>query len=327
MRGVDWVVFGALDVLVAQSTRLRYRPSSCADLVPTLSWAMRLYTRTGDGGTSGLLGGGRRSKTDVIFCALGDVDELCCSIGVAAAHLRVRLERDEALGAESGAASPPSVRAEASSVADDLMEIQSRLFDLGSVIASANTPDMLPSSPFDPALVGGRDAASPSRIAVSLERRIDALSASLPRLVDFILPSGSLAGAQLHLARAVARRAERSVAAVAEAQRALDQRRESSAERALTAAFGSIEVDARESGGGSAADGSASSAPSSSSSLSRPGSAPGSGTRASCRLACALVYLNRLSDYLFAAARIVNAAAGTTETTWKQLRSDDRVDA
>lgn len=292
---------------------------------------MRLYTRTGDGGTSGLLGGGRRPKTDVVFAALGDVDELCCTIGVAAAHLRLQLEAAERR-ADAGAgddAPSPTAGTEASSVALDLVDVQSRLFDLGSVIASADTPEVLPSSPFDPPSVGGRRAAALSPVAVALERRIDDLSDSLPRLRDFILPSGSLAGAQLHLARAVARRAERSVAVVAEAQRARELRR-GSQEHGLGSIFGSCETEGRTSAGsgslGPALD-RTSSTPHSSSSPAQDAAAAAAQPSAACRLACALVYLNRLSDYLFAAARVVNAAKGIAETTWRQLRTEERVDA
>jgi cob(I)alamin adenosyltransferase len=142
----------------------------------------RIYTRTGDGGTSGLVTGERRSKADLRFAAIGDVDELNAAVGVA--------------------------RLAAGEVADErLARIQNDLFDLGADLA---TPD-------------GVALAFPAlRITdpqvVRLETEIDAMNADLLPLKSFVLPAGTALAAHLHVARAVARRAERAVVALMAAE-------------------------------------------------------------------------------------------------------------
>jgi cob(I)alamin adenosyltransferase len=141
----------------------------------------KIYTRTGDDGSTGLVDGSRVSKADLLMVAIGDVDEANSAIGVARA----------ALG-------PTPLE-------EILARIQNDLFDLGADLA---TP-------------GGIDGALrivPSQVAW-LEAQIDALNAGLAPLTSFILPAGAPGAAALHLARAVTRRAERAaVAAQAGAQ-------------------------------------------------------------------------------------------------------------
>lgn len=135
---------------------------------------MKIYTKAGDDGTTGLLGPGRLGKDSPRIDAYGTVDELNAAIGVArAAGLDARAE---VLAAR----------------------IQDDLFAVGAALAD---PD--PQGRF-------ASAVSPDRI-VALEEAIDALEAELPPLSQFILPGGSAAAAQLHLARTVCRRAERAV--------------------------------------------------------------------------------------------------------------------
>jgi cob(I)alamin adenosyltransferase len=135
----------------------------------------KIYTRTGDDGTTGLVDGSRRSKADALLAAIGDVDEANSAIGVAVAALG---EGD---------------------LAEALRRVQNDLFDLGADFA---TP-------------GGMEGALrivPAQVA-RLEAEIDALNDRLAPLTSFILPGGHPAAAALHLARAVTRRAERSAIA------------------------------------------------------------------------------------------------------------------
>ncbi len=178
----------------------------------------RIYTRTGDAGETSLGDGSRVPKNQPRVDLYGDVDELNSVLGCAAAVLG---------RADSGRP-----------LAKLLFGIQSRLFDLGSVLA-------------DP----GLSAREQDFDAAALERWIDSMDAHLAPLANFILPGGSEAAAMLHLARAVCRRAERKAVALAGAE--------------------PVPVGA-------------------------------------------IVYLNRLSDALFTAARAANAAAGVTDVPWRK---------
>jgi cob(I)alamin adenosyltransferase len=171
----------------------------------------KVYTKTGDAGETALVGGTRVSKAQARVVAFGDVDELNSLLGVARTFLA-----DEELDAELG-------------------RIQNELFILGADLAS---PSDVQLRRVDETLVQ------------ELEQLIDRLLEELEPLQEFILPGGSQAGAFLHLARTVARRAERSVVLLTEQE--------------------SINAHA-------------------------------------------LVYLNRLSDYLFVAARVVNRRTGMAE--------------
>ncbi|MBL8649188.1 MAG: cob(I)yrinic acid a,c-diamide adenosyltransferase [Sphingopyxis sp.] len=140
----------------------------------------KIYTRTGDDGTTGLVDGSRVAKSDALMAAIGDVDEANSAIGVAVAAL-------------DGA----------SDAAKMLARIQNELFDLGADLATP--PDIqFGFGPHDMAL-----RIMPSQIA-RLEDEIDAMNEGLEALKSFILPGGTEAAARLHLARAIARRAERA---------------------------------------------------------------------------------------------------------------------
>lgn len=138
----------------------------------------KIYTRTGDAGTTGLVDGSRVAKTDVRMQAIGDVDEANSAIGVAIASL------DDA------------------ALRTALARIQNDLFDLGADIAT-------PGDDFTPSEMVLRIV--PAQVE-RLEREIDAMNEPMPPLSSFILPGG--AAASLHLARAIARRAERSAVAI-----------------------------------------------------------------------------------------------------------------
>jgi cob(I)alamin adenosyltransferase len=139
---------------------------------------MKIYTKTGDEGQTGLFGGPRVRKDDVRIEAYGTVDELNATIGVA---------RCQSL--------PPAID-------QCLLRVQSELFSVGAELA---TPDP---QKHGTALVGERQIAA-------LESAIDELEQTLPALRNFILPGGSPAAASLHVARGICRRTERRVVTLA----------------------------------------------------------------------------------------------------------------
>lgn len=143
---------------------------------------MKIYTRTGDRGTTGLFGGGRVSKHHQRVVAYGDVDELNSLLGV------VR-------------ATPPTTLFDG-----ELEQIQRDLFAIGGQLATPD-PDRVRTA-LEKAALG------PERVA-AFETLIDAADGELPPLRSFILPGGSPKAAALHLARTVCRRAERTVVALA----------------------------------------------------------------------------------------------------------------
>ena len=179
---------------------------------------MRIYTKGGDKGQTGLFGGARVPKCDPRVSAYGDVDELNAVLGVA---------RTLPLPAE---------------VAARLDAVQHQLFTLGSELA---TPE--------PEKARIEIPRTQPAWAQELEKDIDAIDAEVPELRQFVLPGGTPAAAQLHLARTVCRRAERAVVALALHERVPEN---------------------------------------------------------------VVIYLNRLSDYLFMAARLANHRAGVQDVAW-----------
>lgn len=147
----------------------------------------RIYTRTGDDGTTALASGERRRKSDLRVAAYGTVDETNACIGLARLHT---------------AGAHPDLDAK-------LGRIQNDLFDLGADLANP-TPDEAAARPALRIV-----AAQVAR----LEAEIDEMNKSLDPLRSFVLPGGSPAAASLHLARTVARRAERLIVELAAAER------------------------------------------------------------------------------------------------------------
>lgn len=139
---------------------------------------MKIYTKTGDSGETGLFAGPRVRKDDVRIEAYGAVDELNAALGLA---------RAEPLPAE---------------VEQTLARVQSELFAVGAELA---TPEP---EKHGTALVGDGHVAA-------LEQAIDSLETALPPLKNFILPAGSRGAAAIHLARGICRRAERRVITLA----------------------------------------------------------------------------------------------------------------
>ncbi|WP_313532284.1 cob(I)yrinic acid a,c-diamide adenosyltransferase [Shinella sp.] len=181
----------------------------------------KIYTRTGDDGTTGLVAGPRRKKHDLRVESYGAVDETNSCIGLVRQHLADHPDLDRMI-----------------------VRIQNDLFDLGADLATPETGKALDYEPL--------------RIVQSqvdrLEQEIDTLNADLEPLRSFVLPGGTPAAAALHLARTVARRAERRIVALQESEG-----------EAVSAA--------------------------------------------------AVAYINRLSDFLFVAARWVNDK-GRTDILW-----------
>jgi cob(I)alamin adenosyltransferase len=180
---------------------------------------MKLYTKTGDAGSTGLIGGKRVPKNHLRIEAYGCVDELNSVLG----FCRVN---------------------QPGWVNDLLAPVQHELFVIGSHLALDDTQD--PSEWKLPEL-------SQKSIA-RLEKQIDHAEDELPKLKNFILPGGTELAARLHIARTVARRAERSLVSLSE----------------------HAKVDAK-----------------------------------------MMVYLNRLSDWLFASARLANHRAGVADVIWE----------
>jgi cob(I)alamin adenosyltransferase len=142
----------------------------------------KIYTRTGDEGTTGLVDGSRRSKADPRLHVVGSVDEVNAAIGVARA-----LADGE--------------------IADALARMQNDLFDLGADLAT-------------PGEIEGALRVSDAQV-VRLESELDAATEALPALTSFVLPGGTALAAALHMARTICRRAERDGVAAVTAGEAL----------------------------------------------------------------------------------------------------------
>lgn len=139
----------------------------------------RLYTRTGDQGTTSLVGGSRVAKDDIRLEAYGTVDELNSWLGLLVASETIAEKRRQ-----------------------QLTSIQNRLFDIGAALATE------PDSAWQPTLPGADGIAA-------IEAVIDEIDAALPPLRQFVLPGGHPDAARANIARTVARRAERRITTLA----------------------------------------------------------------------------------------------------------------
>jgi cob(I)alamin adenosyltransferase len=142
----------------------------------------RIYTRTGDDGTTALADGSRTAKTDSRLAAYADVEEANCAIGVAITFGEL----------------PPEITGL-------LSRVQNELFDLGADLANPVTDN----PPYPPLRIE-------EEYITRLERECDAFNEDLPTLRSFLLPGGSPGSTLLHVARTVTRRAERSAWAAAD---------------------------------------------------------------------------------------------------------------
>lgn len=136
-----------------------------------------IYTKTGDGGTTSLVGGSRVSKDDVRVEAYGTVDELNSHIGLLAEMFRSRQD----------------------GYYDELKSVQRNLFTIQTLLATE-----------DETLYARLPQLAEDEVEI-LERQIDTLTDHLPQLHSFVIAGGTMAGAQCHVARTVCRRAERCV--------------------------------------------------------------------------------------------------------------------
>ena len=143
----------------------------------------KIYTKTGDDGTTGLGNGERRPKHDLRIASYGTVDETNSTIGIARLHVGERQDLDQTLA-----------------------RIQNDLFDLGADLA---TPDDGKPLEYEPLRVTSGQIEW-------LEKQIDAVNEKLDPLRSFVLPGGSALSAHLHMARTVARRAERLIVELSE---------------------------------------------------------------------------------------------------------------
>ncbi|MDN6279518.1 MAG: cob(I)yrinic acid a,c-diamide adenosyltransferase [Psychroflexus sp.] len=146
---------------------------------------MKIYTKTGDKGTTALFGGSRVPKNHIRIESYGTVDELNAHLGML---------RDCQVN--------PQIK-------QDIELIQNKLFTLGSILAT---------DPKKAKLKSGKDRLNIPRITAEdityLEDRIDVMNESLPQMTHFVLPGGHKAVSQSHIARCVCRRAERNAAAL-----------------------------------------------------------------------------------------------------------------
>lgn len=147
---------------------------------------MKIYTRRGDRGRTGLFGGDRVDKHDRRVTAYGEVDELNTHLGLTLA-----------------------TAADGQLDADRLRRVQDDLFTIGARLAAAD-PERASAKGLIPEL-------GPERVS-EIERWIDQLEASLPPLDAFLIPGGSPTGARLHVTRTVCRRAERAISLLATEQ-------------------------------------------------------------------------------------------------------------
>ncbi len=145
----------------------------------------KIYTRTGDDGTTGMADGSRVSKANTLFNVMGDVDELNSHIGLVRAQLAQMNEANDHKSSEHLQA------INTADFAQTLVIIQHLLFNIGGELAMPEYEGVVES------------------YISWLEQQIDKMNTSLPPLKDFILPTGSVLVSQLHVARTVCRRAER----------------------------------------------------------------------------------------------------------------------
>lgn len=136
---------------------------------------MKIYTRTGDGGSTGLFGGRRVSKASTEIITLGSIDKLNASLGVCISHI------------------PHKTKKELLQIKKILTNIQNDLFYVGSLIA------------------GNKKLVFNKNKSTELEKIIDEVENKLPPLKDFILPQGCFLSSSLHFTRALARESERFI--------------------------------------------------------------------------------------------------------------------
>ena len=151
----------------------------------------KIYTKTGDDGSTVMADGSRVSKADLLFEVMGDVDELNSNLGLVKSYYQLGLSSVDNNAADNSELAAHMAQLNQPDFGEVLQIIQHLLFNLGGELAMPEYPGI-----------------SETHTAW-LEQQIDAMNAHLPPLKDFILPTGSVLVSQLHIARCVCRRAER----------------------------------------------------------------------------------------------------------------------
>lgn len=168
---------------------------------------MKIYTKTGDDGTTGLFGGPRVAKNHFRIEAYGTVDELNSQLGVVRASIPVNkgwsYAPAEQTSETAGSSSESNLPSTEVILSKWLTRIQSELFDLGADLAT-------------PLEAKVKITRFPEAAIIRLEEEIDAFEEGVEPLKSFILPGGHELAAHLHLARSMCRRAERRVISLAE---------------------------------------------------------------------------------------------------------------
>ena len=162
--------------------------------------AIKIYTKTGDKGTTSLIGGTKVPKSHLRIESYGTTDELNSFIGLLGDHLDLL-----------AATSPPTATAALAAIHSQLREIQDRLFTIGSSLACDPEKETKMSIPD----LREQDVET-------LEKDIDSMDSQLPPMKAFILPGGHIAVSTAHIVRCVCRRAERSCVRMQEEQLAVD---------------------------------------------------------------------------------------------------------
>jgi cob(I)alamin adenosyltransferase len=151
----------------------------------------KIYTKTGDDGSTGMADGSRVSKADLLFEVMGDVDELNSNLGLVKSYYQLGLSTVDNNATENSELAAHMAQLDQPNFGEVLQIIQHLLFNLGGELAMPEYPGISETH------------------TTWLEQQIDAMNAHLPPLKDFILPTGSVLVSQLHIARCVCRRAER----------------------------------------------------------------------------------------------------------------------
>lgn len=226
---------------------------------------MHIYTRTGDNGETGIIGG-RLHKTSDLFDLVGGLDELNASIGVVVSSLSIKENIIRANDLQSK--KPKEVQGiekDIDTLKGELLDIQSHIFELGTLAVT---------------LSGEIKFKEWQRYTASLEKYIDRYEGELPALTNFILPGGNISSSYLHLSRSICRRTERMGFRYLEEIKN-DKGRGKEREKQKKKKNNIVSDEYIE------------------------------------QLESALKFLNRLSDYLFIVARVVNQKSNTPEQVWR----------
>ena len=182
---------------------------------------MKLYTKTGDHGTSSLYNGSRKCKNNIIFSVLGDLDELNCSLGLVKAFHTDSLEsQDIKLYSAPGAGAmfykdQPGVDSgkyyEWFALKEYILDVQSKIMDISTFIATPPYGHHQIKNMEEHLDEWSKKVGFESEHYTKLEKDIDRLQEIVPPIKNFVVPSGNKLISQIHMARSISRRCERNV--------------------------------------------------------------------------------------------------------------------